>query len=176
MAGSVVLLTGIQFLHITRSSPIKLTVCRRSSHPNYFQNHVPLLLTPTDRAGSCVHVFAILCRPGRTSLAIARVRRLLPCRSDKTYRTPCDDRSNYPEPVHILRAAFGVPNKPQSRRRVDCSYLFSLRYRLCILFANKCKSRVLRSLKQEAAFRKVSPGTQKGAISRFAIVIFTRRV
>src|SRR5712692_11162072 len=102
---------------------LKFTACYRSRYPNFSQNHVPLLLTPADRAGSCVRVFAILCRPVRSSLAIARVRRLLPCRSDKTYRTRRDDRSNYPEPVHILRAAFRVLSKLPSRRRVVCSFL-----------------------------------------------------
>jgi hypothetical protein len=60
-------------------SPLKCRDCCQRGHPNYFRNRVPQFLPPTDRASSCARGSAIPCRPERTSLAIAGVRRLLPC-------------------------------------------------------------------------------------------------
>ena len=45
---------------------------------------------------------------------------------------------------------------------------------LCILFANKCKWRVLGTLKQETTFRSVGSSTQKGTVSLFLLVFSTR--
>src|SRR6266852_7682929 len=104
----------------TRHWGLKRTVCRRG-HRNYFQNLVPLLVTPTDRLSSCVRGVALVCKRERTWLAIAGVRRLLPFRSNETDKPRHELRSRFPRRVEILRAISDTRYRPLSWRRVACS-------------------------------------------------------
>jgi hypothetical protein len=90
---------------------LKRTVYRRG-HPNYFQNLVPLLVTPTDRLSSCVRGAALVCKRERTWLAIAGVRRLLPFRSNETDKPRHELRSRFPRRVAILRAISDTRYRP----------------------------------------------------------------
>jgi hypothetical protein len=63
---------------ITRRSPLSGRPRCQNGHSNYFRNHVPQALPPTDRMSSCARGFATSCKPERTSPAIAAARRLLP--------------------------------------------------------------------------------------------------
>src|SRR5260370_13699261 len=152
--------------------PFKSTFRCWSRRPNDFRNLVPLSLTPTDRVSSCVCGAAIPCRLERTSLAIVEVRRRLPFPSSETGKPRHGARSRFPRPFDTLRVAFDVLCKPLSRRRIGCSFLLPPSL-WCTLFANGGKSRVLVILQQRSILLGVGSSTQKGAISRFSIVIFT---
>src|SRR5438128_7149019 len=92
-----------QFLHITGRSPLRLTGCSRSGHPNYSQNHSPLLSIPTDTMSSCVRGAATRCKLGRSLLATAGVRRQPPFRPYEIDKARHDARSNLPTLSRILR-------------------------------------------------------------------------
>jgi len=158
---------GTQSLHITRRSPLKRTVCCQSGPPNYSQKQVPLLLTSVDRVGSYVRGAAIPCKLERTSLATAGVRRPLLFRSNETQKTRHGARSSFPTLSRTLRVAFHVLHKPLSQWRVVCSFLLPLSGRLCILFANGGKSRLLRTLNPESGSLRGGASTQKGTIFCF---------
>src|SRR6266446_8754114 len=124
------LCNGPECWPIARPSPFKCTVRFRRGRPNYFQDHVLQLLTPADRLSSCVRGSATPCKLEHISLAIAGVRRLLHFRGNETDKTPHGARSKFPRPFDILRAAFDVLCKLLSRRRIVCSFLFSLTLQL----------------------------------------------
>src|SRR6266567_2968144 len=113
-----------QILRAPRRSPLKLTVCSRSTHPNYPQNSVQPPPPPSGKASSHARGVAARCEPARTLLAIAAVRRLLPAASDASGRTPPGARPSFPGLSGTLQSAFHVRCKPLFRLRVVCSFLF----------------------------------------------------
>ena len=72
-----------------------------------------------------------------------------------------------------LREACDSPHKPVFLSGIGCSLLSFLQLRWCTLFANKGKSQVLGTLKQEAAYPSDGSSTQKGTVSRFLFVLST---
>jgi hypothetical protein len=102
---------------------------RQKSRASYSQNHGLHFLTLTGKVSSCVRGSATPRKLERTSLAIAAVRRPLAFRSNDADKTRRGDRSRFPRPFDSLRIAFDVLYKPPSRRRIVCSFLFSLHRR-----------------------------------------------
>jgi len=102
-------------------SPLSGTVRCQRRHPNYFRNHAPQVLPPTDRMSSCARGSATRCKPECISPAIAGVRCLHPFQPIVTQQSRHDAHSTSSRLSRILPIAFGICYKSLFWQIVACS-------------------------------------------------------